>query len=111
MVRHLEAVFEDGVLRPIEPLSLPERQHVRVTIDDSAPVAAEEINHRYAEQAWLGAHAREYIGQWVAIEGGNLVSHGPNPVPVRDEALSRGVACPFVVRIPLDFGGPAAGWL
>ena len=111
MVRHVEAVFEDGVLRPTEPLSLPERQHVRVTIDDSPPVASEQINHRLAEQAWLTVHGHEYRGQWVALDGGRLVAHGPKAVPVRDDARSQGIECPFVVRVPLDFGGPSAGWL
>ena len=34
MVRQLEAVFEHGVLRPLEPLSLGESQRVRLTLDD-----------------------------------------------------------------------------
>jgi predicted DNA-binding antitoxin AbrB/MazE fold protein len=34
MLRQLEAIFEDGVLRPLEPLSLAEKQHVRLTISD-----------------------------------------------------------------------------
>ena len=111
MVRHLEAVFEAGVLRPLQPLLLPEHHHVMVTIDDSPIVAAAEFNHRYAEQAWLGTHGRAYIGQWVALDGGKLISHGPNAVPVRDDARRQGLKCPFVVRVPPDFGKPSAGWL
>jgi predicted DNA-binding antitoxin AbrB/MazE fold protein len=34
MVRHIEAVYEHGVLRPLEPLSLTESQHVSLTISD-----------------------------------------------------------------------------
>lgn len=32
MVRQLEAVYEHGILRPIQPLLLDENQHVLVTI-------------------------------------------------------------------------------
>ena len=37
MVRQLEAVFENGVLRPLEPLLLVESQRVRITISDEPP--------------------------------------------------------------------------
>lgn len=76
-VRKLEAVFEAGVLRPLQPLLLPEHHRVMVTIDDNARVAATEFNHRYAEQTWLGTHGHTYIGQWVALDGGTLISHRP----------------------------------
>ncbi len=32
----IEAVYEDGVLRPIQPLPLRERQKVQVTVDTTA---------------------------------------------------------------------------
>jgi predicted DNA-binding antitoxin AbrB/MazE fold protein len=34
MVRDVEAIYEHGVLRPLEPLSLTESQRVRLTISD-----------------------------------------------------------------------------
>ena len=110
MVRQLEAVFEAGVLRPLQPLLLPEHHRVMVTIDDNPSVAV-EFNHRYTEQSWLGTHGHAYIGQWVALDGSKLVAHGPNAVRVRDDARGQGVECPFVVRVPVDFGAPSAGWL
>jgi predicted DNA-binding antitoxin AbrB/MazE fold protein len=36
MTRHVEAVYEHGVLRPLEPLSLSESQRVKLTITDAA---------------------------------------------------------------------------
>lgn len=33
MVRQIEAIFEKGVLRPVDPLSLRENQRVRIWID------------------------------------------------------------------------------
>jgi predicted DNA-binding antitoxin AbrB/MazE fold protein len=35
MTQSLRAVFEHGVLRPLEPLALRENQHVTVTLTDS----------------------------------------------------------------------------
>jgi predicted DNA-binding antitoxin AbrB/MazE fold protein len=109
MVRQLEAVFEQGVLRPVEPLSLPEKQHVLITITD-VPVNVEDM-HRKDEQEWLVAHGHEYIGQWVALQGNVLLSHGPKARAVRDEARRKGIERPLLVRVPEDFGLPSAGWL
>ena len=33
MQQSIIAVYEDGILRPLEPLSLPEKQRVRIRID------------------------------------------------------------------------------
>jgi predicted DNA-binding antitoxin AbrB/MazE fold protein len=34
MIRNVEAVYEHGLLRPLEPLELTESQRVRLTISD-----------------------------------------------------------------------------
>ncbi len=33
MTTAVDAVYEDGVLRPLQPLSLPEHTHVRVSVE------------------------------------------------------------------------------
>jgi len=108
-MRQLEAVFERGVLRPLEPLSLLEKQHVLLTITDVP--ATESIGSRQAEQEWLNVHALEYAGQWVALQDSVLLSHGSRARAVRDEARRKGVQHPLLVRVPKDFGQPSAGWL
>jgi predicted DNA-binding antitoxin AbrB/MazE fold protein len=35
MIQHVEAVYEHGVLRPLEPLSLTESQLVKLTITEA----------------------------------------------------------------------------
>ena len=37
MIKSLQAVYEQGVLRPLESLSLKEHQQVTVTVTDSEP--------------------------------------------------------------------------
>ena len=108
-MRQMEAVFEQGVLRPLEPLSLRENQRVLVTITDVPGV--EKVCARKAEQDWLTAYGHHYRGQWVALQGDVLLSHGPKARAVRDEARQKGVARPLLVRIPEDPGQPSAGWL
>jgi|HubBroStandDraft_4_1064222.scaffolds.fasta_scaffold578571_1 predicted DNA-binding antitoxin AbrB/MazE fold protein len=109
MVRELEAVYENGLLRPLEPLSLVEKQRVHVTITDLPPLEA--INHRNAEQDWLAAHEHEYAGKWVALDGDILLSHGPDARAVRDEARRRGVYLPLLVHVPEEPDQPSAFWL
>lgn len=108
MVRQLEAVFENGVLRPLEPLSLPDRQRVILTLTE-AP-RNEPVRSRKAEQEWLSRHGSEYVGQWVALEGDALVSHGPKATATRDEARQKGVERPLLVYVSEQFGEPSAGW-
>jgi predicted DNA-binding antitoxin AbrB/MazE fold protein len=109
MIRQFEAVFEEGVLRPLEPLALRDKQHVLVAITDIE--ATRDAPARQEEQEWLRIHGSEYLGQWVALDGRVLLSHGPKARAVRDEARRKGIRRPLVVRIPADLGQPSAGWL
>ncbi len=42
MSRTIEAIYEDGVLKPLEPLGLPEHARTRVTLEE------EEDTRKYA---------------------------------------------------------------
>ncbi len=39
MRREIQAIYENGVLRPLETLELEERQRIRITIDNGNPLA------------------------------------------------------------------------
>ena len=109
MTRQVEAIFERGVLRPLESLPLSEKQHVLVTITDFPPTEA--ASTRRAEQEWLAAHGHEYLGQWVALSCSELLSHGSKARQVREEARKKGVHRPLLVHVTEDLGQPSAGWL
>lgn len=36
MTRHVDAIFANGVLKPLEPLMLPEQARVRLTVESGA---------------------------------------------------------------------------
>ncbi len=40
MTLALEAVFEDGVLKPLNPLNLPEHQKVQLVLETGSPAEA-----------------------------------------------------------------------
>ena len=110
MVRQLEAVYEGGVLRPLEPLDLQESQLVRLTVDDRASAPAPARDQRREEQDWLAQHASAYAGQWVALQGATLVAHGPEGKAVWASAQQEGVAQPLLVHLPDAQESPFAGW-
>jgi predicted DNA-binding antitoxin AbrB/MazE fold protein len=56
MKKSVEAIYENGVFRPLEPVDLPEHQRVQVSIAD--------------EEEWLD---RDYI-QWAASQVQETVS-------------------------------------
>jgi hypothetical protein len=67
---------------------------------------------RDAEMDWLEAHIPELTssipGQWIILDGTQLIAHGEDYLAVLKEARQKGVVVPFVARIP---EGPVAGRL
>lgn len=43
-----------------------------------------------AEYRWIKEHRAEYAGQWVALKGDQLISHGPQGVEVIEAARAAG---------------------
>ena len=63
------------------------------------------------ETEWLREHWRDYIGEWVVLDGDRLVGHGPDPRPIYAQARAEGVKMPLVEFI-LDRTKPSmGGWL
>ena len=55
------------------------------------------------EHDWLAEHRDEYVGQWVALTGKQLLSHGPRLKEVHETALAAGYPDALLERIePLD---------
>ena len=109
MIQHAEAIFEDGLLRPLEPLLLQDKQHVLLTITDASDPGANW--GRIPEQEWLRPHGQEYSGQWVALNGEDLLSQGSDARSVREEARAKGVQTPLMVHIPDEPNLPSAFWV
>jgi len=67
------------------------------------PSRAEKLRRELEEyrraNQWIAAHRAEYLGQWVALEGDRLISHGADAKQVHDDARAEGIQTPFVVHI------------
>lgn len=60
---------------------------------------------RETELRWLQEHSDrigEFAGQWIAISGNELVSHGRNLREVRDAVRQRGIEQPLMFYVPGD---------
>jgi len=66
---------------------------------------------RERELRWLRDHEAEYVGQWVALDGHCLISHGPDARMVYEHARSAGVAVPFLVYVESPSEFQWGGWL
>jgi predicted DNA-binding antitoxin AbrB/MazE fold protein len=111
MSRHLEAIYEQGVLRPLEPLALAEHQRVRLTLDEKplSWLSTEPVNERREEMQWLAKESAPYAGQWVALDGARLVAHGDKLATVSVAAKAAGVQRPLFASVP-DDDLPFGGW-
>jgi predicted DNA-binding antitoxin AbrB/MazE fold protein len=97
----VDAIYEDGVLKPKGPLDLPDRAEVHVTIE-TAEGAAERPHPRSREIAWRRAHEHEMralAGQWVVLEGEELIGSGPDPGALVVAARARGIEVPYLFLV------------
>jgi len=62
------------------------------------------------ELLWLKEHKHEYVGQWVALDGDRLLSHGTNAREVAEAARAAGVAVPFITQVDPPEEYPFGGW-
>jgi predicted DNA-binding antitoxin AbrB/MazE fold protein len=59
MQKTLQAVYKDGVLKPLEPLQLEEMQEVTVTIADLRPID-DDLAGYFTSEEWAAA-ARDAV--------------------------------------------------
>ncbi|HKQ04579.1 MAG TPA: DUF5678 domain-containing protein [Blastocatellia bacterium] len=62
------------------------------------------------ERRWIAEHRKAYAGQWVALKGHRLLSHGMDAKTVYQEARKLGVESPVVVQIESPDELPFGGW-
>jgi predicted DNA-binding antitoxin AbrB/MazE fold protein len=107
-------VYEHGVLRPLEPLVLPEHQRVRLTLEERPAGLSWEssapINERREELLWLANESASCAGEWVALDGPRLIAHGAKLADVSAAATAAGIGEPFFARVPREKGVPFGGW-
>lgn len=58
-------------------------------------------------QEWVRQNRKEYINQWVCLEGDNLISYGTDALKVHHQAKEAGIEIPYLEHIveESDWGG------
>ena len=61
------------------------------------------LNNREREIAWRHSHRdelqRRFAGQWVVLEGEEIVAHSEDAAQAVEEARGKGIAVPFVFYV------------
>ncbi|HEX5085650.1 MAG TPA: DUF5678 domain-containing protein [Blastocatellia bacterium] len=110
--------FEQA-LAVVKSLPLEDKQRLRQwLIEEESKLAGQNgadapqsALHREKEMQWLNEHEAEYAGQWLALDGDRLLSHGEDPHKARAEARAMGVETPFVVFAENPDEYFTGGWL
>ena len=67
---------------------------------------------RRREMAWTMRPDLQYLGEWVVLEGDEVVAHGTDGKAAYEAARAKGIASPFLFYVaepnPTPFAG---GWL
>jgi hypothetical protein len=76
----------------------------------SPPVPRSDPRKGQLSVAWLKAHAQEYAGQHVALEGDQLVGSGRTMRDALSAAKQNGHPRALLVHVPPREGGAWGGW-
>src|SRR5438552_7024880 len=117
----MSEVSLESVLEQARQLPLTERQRLRELLAEESQPKPEKkrgkrvpppvpYKDRSREYQWLKEQAREYVGEWVALEGDQLVAHGPTGKEVFAAADAAGVERPLVLLVEDPDGPPFAGF-
>lgn len=66
------------------------------------PDSQQPPSHRHREIEWLRTHAAElrpHVGEWVVLEGEEIIAHGADAQEVVAEARRRGIKMPYVFYV------------
>jgi hypothetical protein len=66
---------------------------------------------RARELNWLAEHRREYLGQWVVLDKGELIGSGSNPTALVERGRATGSPRPLVIHINDENERATGGWL
>lgn len=67
---------------------------------------------RRAEMAWASNPNPQCFGQWVVLEGSDVIAAGSEPKVIYEQVRARGIFSPFLIYVSPQEQEPfAGGWL
>ena len=97
----------EDILKEIAQLPQSEQNRLRHLLDrreEQVPsrgraVSIDPVPDSTLELQWLVEHARQYAGQWVALDGNRLIAHGLVASEVFDAADADGANLPLITFV------------
>jgi len=106
----------EQILETVRTLPKPEREkffeliEVEKFKDIETNEELEQKNKKFRQALqWVDEHKEEFDGQFVLLEGDNLIAHGTNPKELYTAARAKGISVPFVKRVKAK-DLPVGGW-
>ncbi|MBS1811421.1 MAG: hypothetical protein JST84_24885 [Acidobacteria bacterium] len=119
----MSAKMLNEVIKRLETLNPSERQTIKAFLEEQERKDADVESHetvvessithdllRRREYQWIREHRDEYAGQYVVVEGDQLVAHGADGRQVLADARQAGIKIPFIVRLESLDEPPFGGW-
>jgi len=76
MIHNVHAIFDHGILRPVEPLSLPEGARVHLRVEEQAETQSPPTNASLYKE-WLDRIAGQWQGEFIRDAEGNFEFREP----------------------------------
>lgn len=90
VLKEVQALPPEDMARLREILNAPAGEMEQPNGTIHADVRAVNLRDFTADRQWLADHRDEYAGQWVALKGGQLISHSKDHLAVHREAKAAG---------------------
>ncbi|MEX0613542.1 MAG: antitoxin family protein [Pirellulales bacterium] len=74
---HIEAIYDHGVFRPVEPLALPDGTRVHLRVEEENGALTEAANDRADYRTWLDNLAGRWQGEFVRGDEGDFEAREP----------------------------------
>jgi hypothetical protein len=104
----MENITVETILAQIAQLPVEERRKLRQLLEQQEQRAKPPLDKRVParpapdstrEMKWLREHRREYIGQWIALDGNRLIAHDTDHQKVYAAAKADGAYLPLITYI------------
>lgn len=116
----MSEVSSENIVAAFRRLPLPEQETLLGRLieefeserspQDTATALPVPEKDRSREEQWLAEHSREYAGQWVALNGDQLIAHSFDSAEVFAAVRAPGVDRPLYVLVESPDAPPFAGF-